>query len=243
MKKSLKLLILLVLIVFFGLNYSLSYTDVFPLTGVQINGNGNGKIKQIRGENSTLYWGTERTDFWDTPRSFYWDIERNSEAIYWKFSRTDFWDIPRTDFWDLSRKSNIVYSNPTYSVLYDGNGNDSGTVPTDSNEYESGDTVTVLDNTGTLARDGYTFSGWNTAADGSGTDYAAEVAFEISGDVTLYAKWAASNPVIELTVPAVPTIASTTGVISEDQISADALELTVPAVPIISVSTEVDETP
>lgn len=41
-------------------------------------------------------------------------------------------------------------------------------------------------------RAGYTFDGWNTAPDGSGTDYAAGASFTMpSSDTTLYAQWAA----------------------------------------------------
>ena len=41
------------------------------------------------------------------------------------------------------------------------------------------------------ARDGYTFTGWNTAADGSGTGYSGGDAFTLpsSGSDTLYAQW------------------------------------------------------
>lgn len=79
----------------------------------------------------------------------------------------------------------------TYSVIYDGNGKTSGSVPTDSNSpYEEGDEVTVLGNTGSLAKTGYTFTGWNTAADGSGTHYDAGDQFDMgTANVTLYAQW------------------------------------------------------
>lgn len=76
-----------------------------------------------------------------------------------------------------------------YAVTYNGNGNTGGTVPTDSNWYESGATVTVLGNTGTLVKTGYTWTCWNTAADGGGTDYNPAGTFELSGMTTLYAKW------------------------------------------------------
>lgn len=76
-------------------------------------------------------------------------------------------------------------------ITYDGNGSDSGTVPA-TLHYRVGGTVTVSANTGTLAKTGYTFSKWNTAADGSGTDYDPADTFTISGNVTLYAKWAAA---------------------------------------------------
>lgn len=77
----------------------------------------------------------------------------------------------------------------TYSVTYNANGATSGSVPTDSNEYESGDEVTVLGNTGNLAKAGYIWSGWNTQADGDGTPYQADETFEITASTTLYAMW------------------------------------------------------
>jgi len=49
-----------------------------------------------------------------------------------------------------------------------------------------GDTVTVLDNTGALVKTGYTFSGWNTQANGEGTSFAADSTFSMpASDVTL----------------------------------------------------------
>jgi uncharacterized repeat protein (TIGR02543 family) len=69
---------------------------------------------------------------------------------------------------------------PTYSVRYLGNGNDSGSVPIDGSSYERGVAVTVMGNSGNLARNGYTFSGWNTAADGSGDNYVQGDQFNMS---------------------------------------------------------------
>lgn len=81
----------------------------------------------------------------------------------------------------------------TYSLTYDGNGATSGAAPSDSAQYQSGDVVTVSGNTGGLEKTGYTFSGWNTAADGSGTDYAPGASYTITGNATLYAKWTKQN--------------------------------------------------
>jgi uncharacterized repeat protein (TIGR02543 family) len=81
-------------------------------------------------------------------------------------------------------------SNPTYTVLYNGNGNTSGSVPTDANNYEKGQQVVVLENTGVLAKTGYTFTGWNTHSDGSGTLYTGNATFSIQdSNVVLYAQW------------------------------------------------------
>jgi uncharacterized repeat protein (TIGR02543 family) len=76
-----------------------------------------------------------------------------------------------------------------YSVVYDGNGDTGGSVPA-SNTYTTGQTVTVSGNTGPLVKTGYSFVGWNTAADGSGTPYAGGATFTMgTGNVTLYAQW------------------------------------------------------
>jgi uncharacterized repeat protein (TIGR02543 family) len=78
----------------------------------------------------------------------------------------------------------------TFTVTYNGNGSTGGTVPVDNNAYTTGSTVTTKTNSGSLSRTCYTFAGWNTAADGSGTSYAEGATFSMgSSNVTLYAKW------------------------------------------------------
>jgi len=78
----------------------------------------------------------------------------------------------------------------TFGVTYNGNANTGGSVPTDSGTYAAGATVTVLGNTGNLVKSGYSFAGWNTAANGSGTNYAGGATFTMGvANVTLYAKW------------------------------------------------------
>ena len=74
----------------------------------------------------------------------------------------------------------------TYVITYSGNGSTSGTAP--SNQTGSG-TVTLSTNTGTLAKTGSYFNGWNTTADGTGTAYAVSASYTLSASVTLYAKW------------------------------------------------------
>jgi uncharacterized repeat protein (TIGR02543 family) len=84
-------------------------------------------------------------------------------------------------------------ANPTYTVTYNANGATNGTVPADPNNYLQSAQVTVLGNTGTLIRTGFTFAGWNTAANGTGVTYAAGTTFTIStSNVTLYAVWTAA---------------------------------------------------
>ncbi|MBQ2521000.1 MAG: InlB B-repeat-containing protein [Paludibacteraceae bacterium] len=78
-----------------------------------------------------------------------------------------------------------------YSVTYNGNGATSGSVPVDaSSPYASGSNVTVLGNTGSLALANYTFDGWATVNDGTGTSYTAGgTVSSIAADVELFAKW------------------------------------------------------
>jgi hypothetical protein len=95
----------------------------------------------------------------------------------------------------------------TYTVTYNGNGSDGGTVPTDgSSPYISGATVTVA-GVGSLTKTGYNFIGWNTAANGSGTARAAAGTFTISANATLYAQWAAAP---SATTSAASSVAGTT---------------------------------
>jgi uncharacterized repeat protein (TIGR02543 family) len=79
-----------------------------------------------------------------------------------------------------------------YSVTFNANGG------TGSMSNESSSTSEALSGIG-FTRTGYTFSGWNTAANGSGTVYAGGASYGFGANVTLYAQWAAgSAPVVTL---------------------------------------------
>lgn len=71
------------------------------------------------------------------------------------------------------------------TISFDANGG-SGTVPTAISTYV-GVANTIPSNS--LTRTGYTFNGWNTASDGSGTAYATGSTITPTGNVTLYAQW------------------------------------------------------
>ena len=75
-----------------------------------------------------------------------------------------------------------------YTVTYNNNGG-SGSMSDQNSPYYVGSTVTVLANSYT--KEGYNFEKWNTAADGSGQDYATGSTFTITGDTVLYAQWEA----------------------------------------------------
>ena len=72
----------------------------------------------------------------------------------------------------------------TYTVTYNANGG-SGEMKVQT--AEEGTEITLTANA--FTREGYTFSGWNTAADGKGTDYADKSTIKLTAETTLYAKW------------------------------------------------------
>jgi len=74
------------------------------------------------------------------------------------------------------------------TISYDGNNATRGSAP-ESHATQFNQSITLKTNTGNLERDGYRFSGWNTQADGGGTDYAVGASYNVTGDVLLYAKW------------------------------------------------------
>ena len=78
----------------------------------------------------------------------------------------------------------------TYSVIYNGNGNTEGLAPVDSlSPYISGSLVTVLRKGAYLVKTGYTFTNWNTIANGTGTSYSPNSQFIITENTILYAQW------------------------------------------------------
>jgi uncharacterized repeat protein (TIGR02543 family) len=75
----------------------------------------------------------------------------------------------------------------TYMITYDGNGATGGLVPEPATkQYNVGCTVS---GPGTLVKSGYVFSGWNTAANGTGAPVAAGSVYTYNADITLYAQW------------------------------------------------------
>lgn len=80
-----------------------------------------------------------------------------------------------------------------YTVSYNGNGHNSGTAPA-TVTVDSGGSTTAAANP--FTKTGSTFTGWNTAANGSGTSYAAGATISnITSNITLYAQWQ-GNPTI-----------------------------------------------
>jgi len=105
--------------------------------------------------------------------------------------------------WAISgnNTNSVLYSTMSwnYTLAYGANSG-SGAVPT-SQVGASGIVMNVA-GASSLSRSGYTFSGWNTRADGTGTAYAAGSSISLTGDTTLYAQW----------TPALAATGSATGI-------------------------------
>lgn len=93
-------------------------------------------------------------------------------------------------------------STTNFSVTYIGNGNTGGTVPSIST-HGAGSTITVASNSGSLNKTNFTFDGWNTSDNGSGTNYIPGVSTytgSSGNNLVLYANWQSTGAVLVLPV-------------------------------------------
>lgn len=81
--------------------------------------------------------------------------------------------------------SSIAKTVSSYTITYNSNGGSGST-----NSTVGCPNLTVAANG--FTNSGYSFNGWNTASNGSGTPYAAGATYSTSSDVTLYAQWSAA---------------------------------------------------
>jgi len=103
-----------------------------------------------------------------------------------------FRDANLTDEWNFEVHTVagdiILYAKwvQVYTVTFNSNGG-GGTIPIEQTA-SAGSSIPLPSGSG-LSRTGYTFDGWNTEADGTGTNYNAGAYYTVIGSVTLYAKW------------------------------------------------------
>ena len=83
------------------------------------------------------------------------------------------------------------FEEKAFDLSYDMNGSDDKQ-PADFATVECVTEAEVV--TDQSIRDGYSFEGWNTAKDGSGTSYAAGDKVELAAPMTLYAQWKKNEP-------------------------------------------------
>lgn len=83
----------------------------------------------------------------------------------------------------------LAFNTKSYTLSYDGNGSDGGSVSSQTIKY--GDGFKTASNG--FTKTNYTFTGWNTRADGSGADFTQYIGktqtWAWAGDLILYAQW------------------------------------------------------
>ena len=143
-----------------------------------------------------------------------WRVQRVSDESY---MRNDYgsvyWNGTPTTFSVTNSSTGATINSGNYYVIYQ---SDIGISRTNSKVYlysvnssyivtfnANGGTGTMADQTilGTanltanaFTREGYSFTGWNTAADGTGTSYADKASVTLTESITLYAQWQQDAP-------------------------------------------------
>jgi uncharacterized repeat protein (TIGR02543 family) len=127
---------------------------------------------------------------------------------------------PPTTFDSARLAVNLVgYVAPTKTVTFNVNGGEGAM----ANQTASAATALTANS---FTRSGYTFTGWNTLADGTGTALADAASFAFTADQTLFAQWAPVPVAQPATVDS--TLATTgTGIESADTWSNSALMIVV----------------
>ena len=81
-----------------------------------------------------------------------------------------------------------VNASVPYTLTYSGNGSTGGSVPVAPTSYSSGASATILGQNN-LVKSGYSFLGWNTASNGTGSNYPIGNSIVMTSTQTLYAQW------------------------------------------------------
>jgi uncharacterized repeat protein (TIGR02543 family) len=172
-----------------------------------ISGNSNAQFYFFNQGVQLNYSNGTNTQFVNSPVSALYTVNRFAGPIVWSAmpssnypysGLTTSTDNILTSITILP-SSGSTYINPAmpdYTVQYDPNGATGPSfvytsipAPQYMSPYTATTSITISSNTGSLVKTGFTFSGWNTAADGSGTDYAAGATYGGGASLLLYAKW------------------------------------------------------
>ncbi|MTA90273.1 MAG: hypothetical protein F2536_05110, partial [Actinobacteria bacterium] len=110
----------------------------------------------------------------------------------WTFASREGGYTQRADFLFQSYANLSVTPKGNYTISYNANSASSGNLPSNQTKIQ-GTNLTLASNSGNLARTGYTYAGWNTQADGSGTSFAAGATYTLDEGDELFARWTANQ--------------------------------------------------
>lgn len=125
-------------------------------------------------------------DYTDGERDKFYDVTYTE----WASDNAGTWTRTGTPKCKYCGFTKPEFEEKAYDLSYDLNGSEDETA-----EFAAVTCVTEAEVTAEQpVRKGYSFVGWNTAKDGSGTSYAAGDKVELSAPVTLYAQWKKDEP-------------------------------------------------
>ncbi len=106
------------------------------------------------------------------------------------------WNSQVRGLWGITASTNgstttttTPVGSSTATITFNANGG-SGVIANETDTVGTSAALTL----NTLTRTGYTFGGWNTNANGSGTNYANGATYTFATSTTLYAQWTVSAP-------------------------------------------------
>ena len=124
-----------------------------------------------------------------------WSTESREDGLYQQdevlYGSNDVGDTVHHEEIVMKEQGISFYSRwiPLYQVVYYSNGNVTGDIPKDENEYVKDDMVKILSGD-KMIRPGYQFIGWNTKENGSGQSYDPGLKFNMPAEnIELYAQW------------------------------------------------------
>lgn len=125
---------------------------------------------------------------------FYFNIDKTASGVGTGYTNNIPQGIPTIQ---QIEKPGVNTTISTFSIVYNNGTNTSGSAPVDNlSPYISGSTVTILGYSN-LIKTGYTFVGWNTQSNGSGTQYSISDSFQITTNVSLYPRWTLTRYSVE----------------------------------------------
>lgn len=156
------------------------------------------KDKTNKMASDTVTYGNDYTmqpsTFTKTGYTFnYWqDLDNNKSFNLWP-------STPIT--WNYTQNINlfVVWKANTYTIAYDGNGATGGSTASSSHQYNTSKQL----NANGFTKTGYSFDGWNTKSDGTGTSFTdtqsvKNLTTTAGATITLYAKWKPNNYIVTL---------------------------------------------
>jgi uncharacterized repeat protein (TIGR02543 family) len=176
-----------------------NYYSAYPMNVWVARGTGNtyyvkvtvnwkeGQNGSYQKDNNGIYWyvGSDKQNF-AMPSSM------NTQTKYYTGSRGASGSVtvgvsPNSNLSVACEVTSANIATASYVITYNANGGSGG-----PSEQAKTYNVNLTLSSSTPTRTGYTFTGWNTAANGSGTSYAAGGTYTANSAVTLYAQWVKS---------------------------------------------------